>query len=83
MIHSMSGGVLTVNGEHDFAKVKLPDAPRWYLSAFGARAGDRVLVPVAEGTAEGVVERIERCTAQTAPVPLKRARSILAVLPKE
>lgn len=80
MIHSMSGGVLSQNDEYDFAKVRVDGVPRWYLSIPGAAAGTRVLVPFAGTLREGTVERVERCSVQTAPVSLKRAQRIEAVL---
>ncbi len=82
MIHSLSGGVLADGGFYEFAKVRVGETPRWYLNGCGAAAGDRVLVPFGGGSAEGVVERTESCTAQTAPCPFKRAAEIIAVLEK-
>lgn len=82
MIHSLSGGVLSDGGVYGFAKVRVNDVPRWYLNGCGAEAGDRVLVPFGGGNAEGVVERVESCTAQTAPCSLRHAAQILAVLEK-
>ncbi len=82
MIHSLSGGVISDGNIYDFAKVRVEGAPRWYLNGCGAKEGDRVLVPVGYLSAEGVVERVESCTAQTAPVPVRRAAEILAVCQK-
>ncbi len=73
MIHSMSGGVLPGFEVYTFAKVELADGRRWYLAPFAVEEGDRVLAPVGEGMEEGVVLRTERCTQQTAPIPLRRA----------
>ena len=81
MIHSMSGGVLSQNDEYDFAKVRVDGAPYWYLSVRGAKEGDRVLVPCAGQMREGTIERIERCSVQTAPVPVRRAAKIAQILP--
>lgn len=83
MIHSLSGGVIADNGEYLFAKVRVEDTPCWYLSPFPAvKAGDRVRVPFGSGgrLVLGVVERTERCTKQTAPIPLNRAREIEEIL---
>ena len=80
MIHSLSGGVIADNEIYTFAKVRIGDVPRWYLSPLKVEAGDRVLVPTANGEEEGTVERVENCTPQTAPIPIRRAAEILAVL---
>lgn len=80
MIHSLSGGVLSDGTVYEFAKVRVGETPRWYLNGCGAKAGERVLVPLGAGTAEGTVERVELCTAQTAPCPMRRAAEILSVL---
>ena len=81
MIHSLSGGVLSDGEVYTFAKVDLDGAPRWYLSPFSVKAGDKVIVPfgIAEER-EGVVLKTENCTAQTAPCSVKRAREVLRVL---
>ncbi len=82
MIHSLSGGIIAENEIFTFAKVRVGDAPCWYIAPFKVEAGDRVLVPTLTGTAEGSVERVENCTPQTAPVSVKRAREILSLLRK-
>ena len=82
MIHSLSGGVIADNEVFDFARVRLQETAMWFLAPMRVATGDRVLVPFDGGTAEGTVERVERCTVQTAPVSLKRTREILALLPK-
>lgn len=81
MIHSLSGGVLSDGEVYTFVKVDLDGAPRWYLSPFSVKAGDKVIVPfgVAEER-EGVVLKTETCTAQTAPCSVKRTLEILRVL---
>lgn len=79
MIHSMSGGVLFDGEIFTFVKVE-GEAAGWYLSPVPVKIGEKVLVPYANGSAEGEVVRLERCTAQTSPIPVKRARSILRVL---
>ena len=76
MIHSMSGGVLSDSGIYFFAKVRFEDTVGWYLAPRGVKAGDRVVAPFGTASREGVVERTETCTAQTAPVPVGRAREI-------
>lgn len=82
MIHSLSGGVIADNGIYNFAKVRFEETPAWYLAPRGVKAGDRVLAPYGRDGAikEGTVERVETCTAQTAPVPLSHAREIISVL---
>ncbi len=80
MIHSMSGGVLSDGELYTFAKVD-GEAAGWYRSPVPVRAGDRVLVEAAV-PCEGVVLRVERCTAQTAPVPAGRAKEIVRILKK-
>ncbi len=82
MIHSLSGGVIADNEMYTFAKVRTDGVPAWFLSPFRVKAGDLVLVPAAGGEAVGEVERVENCTPQTAPVPVKRAREILGIVPK-
>ncbi len=82
MIHSLSGGVLADGTVYPFAKVRVEEVPRWYLGGYGERAGDRVLVPFGGRTCEGIVERVEECTAQTAPCSLKHAARILSVIGK-
>ena len=81
MIHSMSGGVLSDGGIYTFAKVRFEDTVGWYLAPRGVKAGDRVMAPFRGESREGVVERIESCTAQTAPVPPSRAQEIERILP--
>lgn len=81
MIHSLSGGVIADGTPRLFAKVEVGGVPRWYLSPFPKlNAGDRVLVPSPVGNAEGKVIRTEYCSPQTAPVPIRRAQEILALL---
>lgn len=79
MIHSMSGGVLFDGELLTFVKVD-GEAAGWYLSPVPVKVGEKVLVPFGNGSAEGNVIRLERCTAQTSPVPAKRAKTILRVL---
>ena len=83
MIHSLSGGVIAENGVYLFAKVRVGETPSWYLAPRGTEAGCRVLVPCgrSETLLEGVVERVESCTPQTAPCPLSRVREIAQILP--
>ena len=83
MIHSLSGGVIAENEVYTFAKVRVGGVPAWFIAPFKVEAGDLVLVPTAGGPSEGEVERVENCTPQTAPVSVKRAREILALLPKK
>ena len=80
MIHSMSGGVLSDGMMYTFAKVRFEDTIGWYLAPRGVKAGDRVIAPVRGESREGVVERLEVCSAQTAPVPLSRVLQIERVL---
>ena len=76
----MSGGVLSDGMMYTFAKVRFEDTVGWYLAPRGVKAGDRVLAPLKGTSAEGVVERLEACSKQTAPVPLSRAQEIERVL---
>lgn len=82
MIHSMAGGVLGDQSVHTFAKVDAEGAPLWYLAPMRVEAGQKVVVPVGRDgrRVTATVVRTEDCTAQTAPVPLCRARSIIRVL---
>ena len=77
MIHSLAGGVLSDGQSYLFAKVDM-GMPLWYLAPFSVEAGDRVLAPFGrEGELrEGIVLRTELCTAQTAPVPMNRVKSL-------
>ena len=78
MIHSLSGGVIADNTSILFAKVEVLGTPCWYIAPFRVEAGEKVLVPFGrEGAlAEATVLRTELCTPQTAPIPVKRAKSI-------
>lgn len=76
MIHSMAGGVLSDGELYLFVKVD-GEAAGWYLSLFPVKEGARVLLPFGAETREGTVLKVERCTAQTAPVPVKRALYLL------
>lgn len=81
MIHSLSGGVISDGTVYTFAKVEIDGSPRWYLSPFPVREGDKVIVPFQYiGEREGSVLKVENCTAQTAPCPVRRAPEILRVL---
>lgn len=84
MIHSLSGGVIAPNEPHTFVKVQVAGEPRWYVLPFGkAEEGQDVLVPFGrdDRAMQGVVLRVETCTAQTAPVPLGRVKRVIRVLP--
>ncbi len=81
MIHSLSGGVLSDGEFYTFAKVETEEGARWYLSPVSVKAGDRVLVPFAVAAErEGIVLRVENCTAHTAPCSIKHTLEILKVL---
>ena len=81
MIHSMSGGILAENESYTFVKVEAEGTPRWYLSPTSKiKAGDSVLVPFSGRTITGKVLRVEECTRQTAPVPVKRVQSVEEIL---
>lgn len=82
MIHSLSGGVIAENGTFTFAKIELDGAPYWYLAPDGVRAGDRAVVPFGkrEILREGTVLKTEVCSAQCAPVPMNRIRSVVKIL---
>ncbi len=78
MIHSLAGGVLADGEVYTFAKVRMGEEVMWYLvpELVFLQEGDRVLVPEGHLSREGTVEKLERCTRQTAPVPVNRARSL-------
>lgn len=81
MIHSLSGGVIAEGDAVRFVKVLVNGVPSWYVSPFVVKEGDGVIVPCGHlQEQEGTVVKVELCTPQTAPVPLKRAREILRVL---
>ncbi len=82
MIHSLSGGVIAENGTHTFVKVEIDQMPYWYLSPFKVKEGDTVLVPFGkwEMLREGKVVKIETCSAQCAPVPMNRIKSVEKVI---
>ena len=79
MIHSLAGGVLADGEIYTFAKIRTGEAAMWYLvpELVFVKEGDRVLVPEGHFTREGVVEKLERCTRQTAPVPVRLAIEIV------
>lgn len=80
MIHSLSGGVLNDNLIYPFVKVEVEGNLRWYLSpTFKIKEGDEVLVPFEGRSAKAVVLRVEKCTSQTAPVPMNRVKEILEI----
>lgn len=81
MIHSLSGGVIADGNIYTFVKVEIDGVPRWFISPFPVKEGDRVLVPfnyIEER--EGAVLKTENCTAKTAPCSVKRTPEILKVL---
>lgn len=81
MIHSLSGGVLNENLTYPFVKVDAEGNPRWYLSpTFKIKEGDKVVVPFEGRSVTAVVLRVEKCTPQTAPVPLSRVKEIESIL---
>ena len=82
MIHSLSGGTLSDGEIYTFAKVRANGSVLWCLAPMKVETGDRVLILLEREETEGEVERVEHCTRQTAPVPMRAAREILSVLPK-
>ena len=74
----VAGGVLADGEIYTFAKVRAGEEAMWYLvpELVFVKEGDRVLVPEGHLTREGVVEKLERCTRQTAPVPMSRVKEI-------
>ncbi len=81
MIHSLSGGVIAENDVLRFVKVDVDGTPKWYLCSLPVKEGDRVLVPAGFlEEREGVVLKVETCTAMTAPCPVKHTPEILKVL---
>lgn len=83
MIHSLSGGVLSENGNHTFTKVEIGGASYWFLSPFSTvKEGDIVLVPFGKFDLprEATVLKVEENTAQCAPVPMNKIKEILEIL---
>lgn len=80
MIHSLSGGVLDSGEVYSFAKVQTEHTVGWFLVPMltEIKIGDRVVVPIGVSQEEGVVVKTEYATVQTAPVPLRRAKEIIA-----
>ncbi len=85
MIHSLSGGVITLYDKilYAFVQIDGEDVKRWFISPFPRiKAGDKAVVPVGKyGEAEATVLRVECVTAQTAPFPVKQMREIIRLLP--
>jgi len=84
MIHSMAGGNLSNVTYNDFAKVKLTSGPfageiYWYLSAAGAKVGDKVQVPFGKNNTlcDGEILRIDsHVSSQMSPVNPKHVKKI-------
>ncbi len=84
MIHSLAGGYLRELTYADFAKVEILSGVNtgklfWYVTnILDLKVGDRVEVPLLNSIEQGKVVKIERnLNNQTAPVSLKRAKSII------
>ena len=85
MIHSLSGGELSVHLNHDYAKVRLNDGYKageclWFISEIeDLEVGDMVLVQSISGeTNKGYVERIDRNVNELSfPIPYKRMKRII------
>ena len=90
MIHSLSGGVITLYDKLIYVFVLVKEGAeegtkRWYISPFpSVKVGDAACVPTGRsGEAKAEVLRVETVTAQTAPYPLNRTREIIRLFPKE
>lgn len=86
MIHSLSGGVISQYDTYLYCKVKFEEnitpAWCWYISPYPhICANQRVLVPFFGREIVGVVERVDKVSAQTAPYPVKRTQEIISILP--
>ena len=82
----MSGGVLSELGSYTFVKVKFDgsDVPYWYVTDFEVSEGDRVSAPFGMGGIgkPAVVVKVEHnVSGQVAPIPVKRAKKLIAKLP--
>ena len=89
MIHSMAGGKIQDVSFSSWAKVELLQGNLtgkifWFKSPFvSLKVGDEVIVPFGPNNLKvlGKVVRIDRAvSSQVAPVPEKRAKSILKIL---
>ena len=81
----MAGGNLSNITYNDFAKVKITSGIfagdiYWYLSIPGAKAGDKVKVPVGKNNtlADGEILRIDtHISSQVSPINPKHAKKII------
>ena len=87
MIHSLSGGFVRELEYADFVKVKITSGESagqmfWYKTdILYIAAGDMVKVPLKGQVVEGEVVKLERNVSnQTAPIPIKRAQSVIQKL---
>lgn len=81
----MSGGVISEYDVLTYVFVELTDGAeagvkRWYICPFiKINVGDRVEAPSLSSSASGVVLKMEKVTAQTAPFPVKRTKEIVRI----
>ena len=88
MIHSMSGGVLSNHGKHDYAKVKMLDGERagdmlWFISELPElKVADKVVVQnFSYGQNIGEVVRIDKNVDEFSfPIPYKRMKKIIKII---
>mgnify|MGYP006916089930 CR=1 FL=1 len=87
MIHSLSGGFVRELEYADFVKVKILTGESvgmlfWYKTdLIDIKIGDKVEVLLKGQPVEGEIVKIERNQSnQTAPIPIKRAQSIIKKL---
>jgi hypothetical protein len=82
----MGGGVIENYDNLIYAKVQYlqglqAGGKMWFISPFKSiKVGDKVKVPCGSASVEGIVERVENVTKQTAPYPVNRTREIEEIL---
>ena len=88
MIHSMSGGVLSTHGKHDYVKVKMLDGEKsgemlWFVSELPMlKVGDKVFVQnLQNGQNKGEVVRIDKNVDELSfPISYKRMKKIIKII---
>lgn len=87
MIHSLSGGIITLYDTLIYVFVRIEngaekDVKRWYISPLSSvNIGNRVAVEDLRGNIVAAeVLRVEKVTAQTAPFPVNKTREICNLL---
>lgn len=87
MIHSLSGGIITLYDTLIYVFVRIDDGiekdtKRWYISPFSSvKIGNRANVEDFRGNiVPATILRVEKVTAQTAPFPVNKTREICNLL---